>query len=492
MSARRKANPEQAWSEDWHDSFREFEPRIDLTGHLHRKQFDFRRDPSPIRVLHGTRRSGKSEVLCIEALEVADQFPGEVVPYVTPTIRKGAEFVFPKFEELNHKFKLGLHISRGDYCVRTPSGGRIQIYGLATEPEAEKGRGFRFPMVIFDEAGAHRQDLLERSVKETFGPATADFEGLGGRGIVLAGTAGREPDCYWEQMVGGNRHVSKLGASVHFMTIHDNPFFKGREQAILEGHLRKNNLPANDAGYRREWLGEFCADSEGLCYQRWGGQLLPRHMIPTGGYTVMGLDLGGTMSPSAWVVVRFVIVEEVVGDVLRSIHHGHVIAAFEKSDCSTEELAAITRKLKEAYHVSHIAGDSAGMGSRIIDDMRTIYGLPIVAVKKNGRAKGNKSGAIWMTDSQLGAGTLHVHEGCDPLIRQLRVVPWDDARSDHHPRFPDHSLDALLYASTLSRQHELETALPPEPGTADWYALQQRLDEENTIAFARWRQNRAA
>jgi hypothetical protein len=476
------------WHEDWSDAFAEYEPRIDLTGHLHRKQLAFHLDPSPIRVVHGTRRSGKSEGLCIEAIEIADQFPGETIPYIMPTIAKGADVVFPKFEELGNRFGLGLKITRGDYKVRTPSGGVIQMFGLATEPEVEKGRGPRFPMVVIDECGAQRQDLLKRAVRETFGPATADFRGLGGRGIVLAGTAGYEPDCYWEQLVGSNAHVSKLGASVHFMTIWDNPFFKGREAMILEAHLRDNNIAANDAGYRREWLGEFCADTEGLCYQRWAGALLPRHMIPSGGYTVMGLDLGGTASPSAWVIVRYVVVETVVGGKFRSIHHGHVIASFEKTGCSVEELASITRKLQQAYHVSHIAGDSAGLGSRIVDDMRVIYNLPIVAVKKNPI----KAGAIWMVDSQLGAGTLHVHEGCDSVIRQLRTVPWNARRTDHHGTFGDHSLDGLLYASTLSRQHELEHELPPEPGTPEWYKAQEARDEQATIEFARWRQNRAA
>ena len=490
MTPRRAAD--HRWAEDWHDSFREFEPRIDLTSHLHPKQLAFRRDPSPIRVVHGTRRSGKSEGLCIEALEVADQFPGETIPYIMPTIGKGADIVFPKFEELNHRFKLGLRIVRGEYKVHTPSGGRVQMFGLSTEPEVEKGRGHRFPLVIVDECGAQRQDLLKRAVRETFGPATADFRGLGGRGIVLAGTAGYEPDCYWEQLVGGNQHKSKLGASVHFMTIWDNPLFKGRERMVLEAHLRDHNLPANDAGYRREWLGEFCSNSEGLCYQRWNGALLPRHMIPIDGYTVMGLDLGGTLSPSAWGVVRFVVTEEIVGDKLRTIHHGHVIGSFEKLGCSVEELGSITRKLATAYNVSHIAGDSAGMGSTIVEDLRNVYALPIVRVTKNSRAKGNKSGAIWMADSMLGAGTLHVHEGCDPVIRQLRVVPWNDDRTDHHGRFADHSLDALLYSLTLSRQHEVETELPPEPGTAEWYRAQELADERATIEFARWRQARAA
>lgn len=477
----------EEFAEDWADSFAEYQPRIDLTGHLHAKQLAFRQDPSFVRAIHGTRRSGKTEVLCVEALEVADQFPGETVPYIMPTIGMGRDIIFPKMEELSDKFGLGLHINRGEYKILTPGGGKVQLFGLSTAPEAEKGRGKRYPLVIADEAGSQVQDYLKRAITQTFGPATADFRGLGGRGVVLAGTAGYEPDCYWEQMVGGNTHVSKLGASVHFMTIWDNPFFKGREQEILDAYLRENCLPANDAGYRREWLGEFCGDTEGLCYQRWNGNLLPRHMIPSGGYTVMGLDLG-RHHPCAWVIVRFVVTEQVIGDKLHAIHHGHVIGSFEKSECGVEEIAGITRKLQQAYHVGHIAGDSAGLGATIVADLATVYGLPIIPIKKTG----SKAGRIWMADSQLGAGTLHVHDGCGSLTRQLRAVPWNAKRTDHHERFPDHSCDALHGALTLSRQHSIEHELPPEPGSPAWYRAQELRDEQATLEFSRQRSRFAA
>ena len=476
-----------AWIESWQDCFREYEPRVDLTNHLHAKQLAFRLDPSFWRVLHGTRRSGKTEVMCVEAIEVADMFPGETVPWIMPTIGMGRDIVFPKMEELSVKFDLGLHINRGDFKIHTPSGGVIQLFGLSTKPEAEKGRGKRYPLVIADEGGAYpNQDLLKLALNETFGPATADFRGLGGRGIVVAGTAGYEPDSYFEQLVGGNSHVSKLGASVHFMRIWDNPYFKGREQLIIDAYLRERNLPASDAGFRREWLGEFCTNSEGLCYQRWNGAMLPRHMIPTGGYTVMGLDLG-RHQPCAWVVVRFVVVETVIGDKLRSVHHGHVIASFTKSECGLEEIASITRKLAQAYGVGHIAGDSAGLGATIVNDLATVYGLPIVAVKK----RGDKSGRIWMTDSMLGIGTLHLHDGCEGLARELKTVPWNDRRSDHHPRFADNLCDATHYALTLSRQHDLEEELPPAPGTSEWYARQEREDERLTLEFSQSRKRAA-
>ncbi len=468
-----------SWIEDWEDSFSEFHPRFDLSSHLHAKQLAVRMDPAWIRAVLGTRRSGKTEGFCVEALDVADQFPGETVPYIMPTIGMGRDIIFPKMQDLSQRFNLGLHINRSEFKIFTPSGGVVQLFGLATKPDAEKGRGKRYPLVIVDEAGSQGQDVLKLAITQTFGPATADFRGLGGRGVLIGGTPGYEPDCYWEQMIGGNAHKSKLGASVHFMTIYDNPFFAGREKLILDSHLRENSLPANDAGFRREWKGEFCSDSIGLCYQRFSGVQLPRHMVPRGGYTVLGLDLG-KHDPCAWVVIRFVVTETIIGNTVHSIHHGHVIASFEKSDCSVEEMAAITRKLKQAYHVSHIAGDSAGLGATIIDDLANVYGLPIVPVKKSGLAVGR----IWQADSQFGAGTLHVHEGCESLVRQLKTVPWNDKRTGHHPRFPNHSLDAMMYALTLSRQHEIETQLPPEPGTPEWYKLIEEQDERSALAYA--------
>ena len=110
-----------------------------------------------------------------------------------------------------------------------------------------------------------------------------------------------------------------------------------------------------------------------------------------------------------------------------------------------------------------------------------------MAVKK----RGNKSGRIWMMDSMLGSGTLHVHEGCDSLVRQLRTVPWNDKRVDHHGRFADHSCDAAHYALTLSRQHDLEEELPPEPGTQAWYKAQEERDERLTLEFSQSRKRAA-
>lgn len=467
--------------EDWADSFSDYAPSIDLRSHMHGGQLAVRHDTSWIRAVIGTRRSGKTEGFCCEAIEIADQFPGATIPYILPTIGMGRDIIFPKMEELDQRFKLGLKINRGEYKISTPSGGIIQLFGLATTPECEKGRGKKFPLVIIDEAGAQVQKLLKRAVTQTFGPATADFRGIGGRGLLIGGTPGYEPGCYWEDLCGGNSHVSKLSASVHFFTIWDNPFFKGRENIVIDGHLAEHKMTRADAAFRREWMGEFCTDTQGLCYQRWNGLLLPRHAIPKGGYTVLGLDLGH-VHPCAWVVVRFNIIETLAGTVMRTIHHGHIIGSYEESGCSMEKIVAITRGIQKAYDVSVMCGDTAGsMAPTVIEDMRKVYNLPITAVKKGDLAR-SKASRIWMTDSQLGAGTLHVFEGADSVTRQLKSVPWNDARTDHHPSFADHSLDALHGAITLSRQHEIEHQLPPVPGTKEWFKQQHDEDVHRTIA----------
>lgn len=469
------------WGDDWQEAFVDYTPAIDLRSHLHTKQLAVRYDDSWIRAVIGTRRSGKTEGFCCEALEIADQFPGQTVPYVLPYIGMGRDIIFPKMEELDERFKIGIKINRGDYKIHTPAGGVIQLFGLATTPECEKGRGKKFPLVIVDECGSQAQKLLKRAVTQTFGPATADFRGIGGRGILLGGTPGYEPDCYWERLCGANEHKSKLSASVHFMTIFDNPYFKGRENLVIEGHLQDHSMQRSDAAFRREWEGLFCTDTVGLCYQRWNGALLPRHAIPRGGYTVLGLDLGHD-HPCAWVVVRFIIVETLVGNTLQTIHHGHVIGSYEESGCSMEKIVAVTRNIQKTFDVGIMCGDTAGsMAPTVIEDLRTVYGLPIYPCKKGDLAQ-RKAARIWMTDSQLGAGTLHVHEGCDTVNRQLKSVPWNDKRTDHHGSFPDHSLDALHGALSLSRQFEISHDLPPIPGTPEWFKQQHDEDVHRTIA----------
>lgn len=464
--------------------FAELEGGIDLAEGWHAKQLAIAADPSQMRVVIGGRRSGKTTFFGGESLQIADQFPGLTVPYVAPTVQRARDVMLPQMRKFQNDDGVNLTYNLGENKIFTPNGGCVQLFGLGSMSEVEKGRGGSYPALYIDECGAIvNQMLLQRAVDETFGPATKDFQGIGGRGIILGGTPTYTPGTYWERMCGGNSHKSEFGASVHHMTIFDNPFYAGREDEAIDTYCSERNLHRGHSKVLREWFGKFCIDIDGLAYPGWSGDVLPNHMIPIGGFTALGLDLGSN-HPCAWVVIRFVITESIIGDTAHYIHHGHILETYEETGLSVHDVANITRIFQQTYGVSVTAGDSAGGGAMTIDTISDVLGVPVNPVKKSGY----KEDRIWMMDSMLRMGTLHVHENCQSLVEQMASVPVEtkpNGLRDHMTGYHDHSLDACHYALLAARQHDVVMPLPPEPGTREWD--QARAEQESVFLGARGR-----
>lgn len=452
---------------DEEELFGAIEGGLDLSAGYHAKQLAVSRDYSNLRVVIGGRRSGKTTFFSCDSLELADQFPGLTVPYIGPTVGRARDVMLPQMRKVERDYGITLDYNLSEHKIYTPSGGCVQLFGLATMAEVEKGRGGSYPGVYIDEAGAIvNQDLLKRAVRETFGPATKDFFGIGGRGIVIGGTPTYVPGTYWEQLCGGNEHKSKFGASVHHMTIYDNPFFAGREELIIAAFLEENSLTRDSSVVRREWDGLFCIDTDGLAYPSWRDIILPMHLVPLGGFTVLGVDFGSN-HPCAWVVVRFILAEQVIDGKVFYTHHAHVIESYEESGLSVHDVRDITRVFQETYGVSATYGDPGGGGAMTIDTINDVMGVQIEAVTK----AGHKEDRIWMTDSMIRAGTMHVHEKAQTLREQLNSVPIETKSNglrDHMTGYHDHSLDALHYALLGAKQHQITLPLPPRPGTLEF------------------------
>ncbi len=385
-----------------------------------------------------------------------------------------------------------LHVDNGRDQVRTPAGGVVQLGGLSTKAEVEKGRGISSPALYIDECGTIGDARLRPSIMETYGPATKDFFGMGGRGITLGGTPDYVPNSLWYKLCGGNTLKSEYGYTVHHMTIFDNPFYAGREEAVIDAYCRENKLRRSDPEVQREWYGLFCLNTQGLAYPSWDRTILPLAQMPLHGYTVLGVDLGSE-HPCAFVVIRFTLHESVIGppgkELLHHVHHAHVLETYEESGMSVHDVRACIHQLQKNWNVSLTVGDSGGGGKLTIDTINNVMGVPIQAAQKPGL----KEDRIWMLDSMLRNRTLHVYDRAESLIEQLGSVPKErksNGRIDHMSGYPDHSLDATHYALVAARQQEIKIELPPLPGTPEWYARVQRSDAQLLSESPAERKNR--
>ena len=471
-------------AEEWEDDetlFQSLDSSVQLPVEWHGKQREFKADPSNARVNIGGRRSGKSTVMIGEAIEVADMFPGTVVPYLSQTVGRAKLVVLPHVAEFIREGSK-LHVDNGNDQIRTPNHGIVQLGGLSTKAEVEKGRGISSPALYIDEAGTIGDSRLRPSVMETYGPATKDFYGKGGRGIAIGGTPDYVPKSFWERLCGGNSRKSEFGYTVHHMTIWDNPFYKGREQMVIDAYLKENALRLSDPEVQREWFGRFCLNTKGLAYPSWaatGAHILPLVQMPLWGYTVLGVDLGSD-HPCAFVVIRFTVHESIIGppgkEQLHRVHHAHVLESYEESGMSVHDVRAVIYQLQKNYNVALTVGDSGGGGAMTIDTINKVMGVPIQPVVKAGL----KEDRIWMLESMIRTRTFHVYDRCETLIEQLGSVPKErksNGKIDHMSGYPDHSLDATHYALVAARQHEVQIDLPPLPGTKEWNERQSRMDE---------------
>lgn len=412
-------------------------------------------DHNDLRLLLWSRRTGKTDYIVTALCE--DSIPGQVHPFVGPTITKAKDLIRPKLEEYEKTHGVRFTPKDGDKFI-TPRGAIIQLFGLGSIPDAEKLRGGSYPFAVFDECGIPNQEILKKAVLEFCQPATNDWYMRGGRGIILSGTPGPIPEGFFFEASQG-----EYSASVHRATIYDNPFFDGRAKAVLEKTLHQNKWTESTPQYRREHLGEWCLDSEGLCYALWDGSFHDHTTLPPG-YTVLAIDLGFN-DAAAFVVVRFVpYVWEVEGRRFETMR-AYVLEAYEQEGLTYGKIANIARAMAKRWRVIDMVGDSGGGGLQGIETMRAEHGLPIQAVVKGGK----KRDRIWNANSQFGDGSLFLC--CDPksaIVHQLRTVVWNEKRDDHHERCPDHSCDALHYAIGHANLDTSVRELPPAPGTEAW------------------------
>lgn len=428
-----------------------------LLSSLTPKQLQVERDCWHIRVAYGARQWGKSTWSSVA--HAAASMAGVTNLAMASSVHKAQDLLWPSFERLNRELGAGIVLQQGRAVF--PNGGKLKLLGLNTLAEAEKIRGYTPAFATLEECGTMRDELLKFTMESCLRPAMMRYFRRGGRGTVALGTPSRNMGTYWHKMC-----LGKTGASVHFATAHDNPYIDA------EANLRQVLIDNRELGwtvatpeYRREYMGEFCSDVDSLPYGRWNGEVLPQRLAPSEGLTVLSLDFGQN-HPNAWTVHRLTTEEavDVERDVVVRMHTIHLIHAYQEAKMTTEGVAARTNRYREEFHPNVIRGDSGGGGAQTIADLQRLYNVPILAVKK----AGFKRDRIWLYDSLLGAGTIRVYDDTKPWQEQARTTPWNDDKDDHHPNYPDHCLDAGLYALEDLTAHMSEEASEPIPGSPAW------------------------
>lgn len=444
----------------------------DLVATLTQKQKAIELDPSDVRAICGGRQWGKTTWSSVG--HVRASLPGVTNLAVAPTITKARDLLFPQFEALNKSHGAGIKMLRGDFRAEFPNGGSLQLLGLSTLAEAEKIRGYVSGFISLEECGTYRDELLRFAVDSCAGPALMRWWRRGGRGLATIGTPSRHVDTFWHDVCRG-----KTGASVHWATARDNPYMQAEAyfRNVLEQH-REQGWTWDTPAFRREYLGEFCADVASLPYGTWTGTVYPQAAAPRDGMTVIALDFG-QHHPNSWVVMR--LTQETVLDPIHqqlvTMDTIHLLHASKQSGMTTEQVLERTRHLMARFDCTLVVGDGHGQGAQTIKDLNDIYGLGIVPALK----RGYKRDRIWMVGGALGSGKLLVYEDTKPWQQEARTLPWNDKLDDHKENRDDHCCDGVLYGYEFLTQTSSAEKPAPIPGSAEW----ERIEAER-----RWNERR--
>ncbi|HET6344246.1 MAG TPA: hypothetical protein VFH51_04895, partial [Myxococcota bacterium] len=213
------------------------------------------------------------------------------------------------------------------------------------------------------------------------------------------------------------------------------------DRFIAEALEKRFGGNANNATFRREYLGHRVQEEGVLIYNAPPLDEFYEDAPPHGNYTAMGIDVGWG-DGFGFVVLR-----------ARDPEAGvHVMDCYREAELTLPRAAAIAERFRTTYDVSEIFVDSQGFnGSTICNTLAQSYGLPCVPADKRARRM-----RIEQVRTMLDARTLRGTAGkCAQLLEEWRGLPWNTERDNHREGYVDEVNDALQYALQGSGFHQL-------------------------------------
>lgn len=422
----------------------------DFIDHSFLSQKKFILDTSTRKAALTPRRGGKTTSAAIMLCKTAIDVPGSESQYIALT-RDSARYIMwrpvliPMLKSHGIKFKA----NEVEMSIQLENGSRIYLAGAdASERDMEKMRGRKNDLVILDECASFRAHI-RRLVEEIIEPTLIDKRGT----LAMVGTPGEMLAGYFYDVTTGK----EPGWSVHTWSTMDNPHMMVQmAEAIAEKEKLDPNFRSKPK-YRREYFGEWAADTQSKVYQVTESNLISS--VPPRKWSYgLGVDLGWE-DPTAFVLMA---------------HHqdaGIIILHAQKhKGLYFDDINAIIMDYNQQYRLSDIVVDNADKQS--VEDMRVRFGWNFVPAKKT-----EKTNQIGLFNSDLANGNMKIlTEKCQPLLEEYELLTWDSntAPRREDPRAPNHCCDAALYI----HRHIRYIYKPQEKRQLSYKELQERQMKE--------------
>ena len=455
---------------------------ITLVTDEHKAQYDFITDPAKLKVVHATRRAGKSYGAGLYLVDTALKNPGVSVLYTALT-RQTAKRIMWKdvFKKIDREHDLGMKFNETELSITLTNGSVIYLLGMdASEAEMEKALGQKYMLAIIDEAASYTIDL-NSLVYGVLKPAMADYRGticlIGTpsdikRGLYYSLTAGQNP--------GDAGTWTTNGWSGHRWSATDNPNIREQWLAEIEDLKKANPRIVETPLFKRNYLGQWTSDDSNKVYKYnpdrndFDGKL-PEYDAGSW-HHVLAVDLGWN-DPTSFTVLAY---------------HDHdkktyIRESWKKPKLTFTQVASHTQELDDTYHFESMVID--GANKQAVETMKRDYQVPFVAIDKQGKADFIElmndafiRGDIVLDPTQC-AALVEEYDGliwdAVPSIGENGETVWINKKADkrqEHPGCENHCADGGLYGYRKVYAYLAEAYKPkPAVGTAAW--MQGQMDE---------------
>lgn len=382
------------------------------------------------------RRSGKTFLLCVLALEQCIKTPNSIVKFVSPTKLQVNNNVRPLFKKLLEDCPEDVkpEFRTKDYIYYFPNGSEIQLAGTDSG-HAEKLRGGDSHICIVDEAGSC--DHLDTVVKSILLPTTLITRGK----LVLASTPPQESEHDFINFIEEADHKGSLVKK----TVFDNPRIT-KDQ--LEELIQELGGLTTDAA-RRELLCEIVKDSNTSVIPEATDELYAEIVKewpkPPFYDAYEAMDLGfNDLTVIIFGYYDFRAAKIIVEDEYvingQELHLPRLVDTIRKKESElwlnplTNEVKSPTKRVSDIDYI-------------VLNEIRRISNNEI---KFEATKKDNNEAAINTLRVLLAKKQIIIHPRCKTLLRHLKNVKWKSSvNKDRFARSPDDghydAVDALKY-----------------------------------------------
>lgn len=482
------------------------------------------------------RRAGKSFAMASKAVLVGEMRPGSRILVISLTLKSTKENYWTGAPSgvfrMDQMFGLGLKYHHTDLVWWHQNGSRGRLAGAETKADIEylRGAAAEADVVILDECKSFSPDILDELIRDVLEPGLMTRDGQ----LVMGGTPGLSPrgafyeaTCEAARNEGGRPTCVPAGVSVEEYlakhSIHQDskvvdtaaPPEEDEEAAadepwILHSWTVKHNTAApkqwkralrikaragwaNDhPTWRREFLGEWVWDGEGLVYAYSACKANPDKFVtwhpradilahgnltgldPAEGpwHLVLGMDLGYE-DDTAMVLAAY-------SERLAELRH---VWDYKSPHLTVDDVAEkVNWVIKRFGAPDAIVADASGLGLQVVATLNQVHGLPVQAAEKK-----EKFDFIELLNSDFHCSRIKIVPGSD-LELELLALHFDLSKDSkaklarqgklkEDPKCPNHLCDAFLYLWRYS----YHTFARPIAVVTDPKSLEARLAKEREV-----------